>query len=182
VVASDRLAVVYKAPGPPQEGEEGFPTIFACARGHRHYTLGEPAEFGPEGGGGVAGERLAGTMVAYEKSRVEGFPEPGHVYRVIFVRDLLTGRVVHEAATAGAKFPGDVGKGSAEKIVLKRDGSVAWIVQTEREPDEFQIRAVDRTGSRLLAAATDIAPGSLTLRGSTLRWIQGGKPTYAILH
>jgi hypothetical protein len=182
VIVADRLAAVYKAPGPPQDGEEGFVTVFACAHGHRRYTLGEPAEFGPEGGGGVASERLAGTMVAYEQSRVEGSSEPGHVHRVIFVRNLLTGRVVHEAATAQAKFAGDVGKGSAEKIVLKRDGSVAWIVQTERDPDELQVHAVDRTGSRLLAAAADIAPGSLTLKGSTLRWIEGGKPAYAILH
>jgi hypothetical protein len=177
-ITVDKQAVIYKAPGPPEDGEEGFPTLFACAFGHRRYMLGEPAEFGPEGGGGIARETLVGVMVAYEKSLI---PAPnGHDSFVIYVRDLLTGRIVHEAPTAEAKFPGEVGKDSAEKIVLKRDGSVAWIDQTE--PHEFQIRAVDKTGNRLLAVSGDIVPRSLSLKGSTLRWIEDGKPTYAILH
>ena len=178
MITADKQAVIYRAPGPPEDGEEGFPTLFACAYGHKRYMLGEPAEFGPSGGGGIARETLAGAMGAYEKSLV---PAPnGHDSFVIFVRDLLTGRLVHEAPTAESRFPGEVGKDSAEEIVLKRDGSVAWIDQTE--PNEFEIRAVDKTGDRLLAVSADIVPRSLTLQGSTLRWIQNGKPTYAILH
>jgi hypothetical protein len=178
-ITADRQAVVYEAPGPPEDGEEGFLMIFACAHGHRRYALGERAEFSSQGGGGIAGETLAGPMVAYEKSLVRG--PNGHDSFVIFVRDLLTGRIIHEVPTAEAEFPGEVGKGEAEKIVVKSDGSVAWIVFTERDPTEYQIHAVDKTGSRLLAAAADIAPHSLTLKGSTLRWTQGGKPMSAVL-
>jgi hypothetical protein len=182
VIAADRQAVVYEAPRPPEEREPEFFLIFACAHGHGRYALGKRAAFGPEGGGGVASETLSGAMVAYENSLAEPFPEPGHDSFVIFVRDLLTGRIVHEAPTAETKFPGDVGKGQAEKIVLKRDGAVAWIGLTVLKPTEYQVHAVDETGSRLLAAGGDIVPRSLTLQGSTLRWIQNGKPTYAILH
>jgi hypothetical protein len=176
LIRSDRRAVVYEAPRPPEEREPEFFLIFACAHGHRSYALGRKAAFGPEGGGGISSETLAGPMVAYEKSQVAF----GHDSFVILVRDLLTGRIIHEAPTAEAEFPGDVGKDMAEKIVLKRDGAVAWIVQTEA--NEYQIHAVDKTGNRLLAASAYIVPRSLMLKGSTLRWIQGGKPMSAVLN
>jgi len=156
--------------------------IWACAYRHRRYILGLIPEYGPGGGEGIELETLAGTMVAYEKSLVRAFPEPGHSERVIYVRDLLTGHIVQEAPTAEARTPGDVGKGAAIRLVLKRDGSCAWTVLIERQPTVIQVWVADRLGRRLLASATGIAPRSLKLTGSTLKWLEDGKPTYAILH
>jgi len=67
-------------------------------------------------------------------------------------------------------------------IVAKSDGAVAWIVESRTYEDGYQVHAVDRTGSRLLAVCSDIEPHSLALAGSILRWTQGGKPMSASLN
>jgi len=72
---------------------------------------------------------------------------------------------------------------------VKSDGAVAWIVETQRgpfvgetgPPTMFEVRAVDRTGSRLLASGSHFDPLSLALAGSTLYWTQGGQPFSAQL-
>jgi hypothetical protein len=64
-------------------------------------------------------------------------------------------------------------------IVVKSDGSVAWIVESS---SEYQVRAVDKSGSRVLSSGTNIDPHSLALAGSTLYWTQGGKPKSAMLN
>jgi hypothetical protein len=74
--------------------------------------------------------------------------------------------------------PGDIGLGDTAAIVVKSDGSVAWIVTTSDGP---QVRSVDKTGEHLLAASPEIDPTSLALAGSTLYWMQGGKPMSATL-
>lgn len=187
VVVADAQAVVYQARLPREEGRG----IYACAYGHRSYVLGSGLARGPASGGtggafGVDDETLAGNIVAYEE--VESFTE-GHTKRIIVVRDLRTGRVMHEAPTAEAQTPGDVGKGSARSLVVKSDGAVAWIVETVSGPTVggigpptiYEVRAVDKTGSRLLASGGDIDPSSLALAGSTLYWTQGGQPFSAQL-
>ena len=63
-----------------------------------------------------------------------------------------------------------------------RDGSVAWIVETNEEEGEYQVHAVDKSGSRVLASNPDIDPTSLALAGSTLYWTQGGQPATASLN
>jgi len=45
----------------------------------------------------------------------------------------------------------------------------------------YEVRAVDKTGSRLLASGGDIDPTSLALAGSTLYWTQGSLPFSAQL-
>jgi len=75
-----------------------------------------------------------------------------------------------------------VGIGLAVAIVVKRDGSVAWIVETGEEEGRYQVHAVDRSGSRVLASSPDIDPSSLALAGSTLYWTQGGQPATASLN
>ncbi|HTW42955.1 MAG TPA: hypothetical protein VMD79_11635 [Solirubrobacteraceae bacterium] len=187
-ITADKQAIVYEAHGPKEKGdegeeeEEGRLMIWACAYRHRRYILGHIPEYGPEGGEGIELETLAGTMVAYEKSLVEGFPTPGLVKLEIIVRNLVTGRVVHSVPNAEAIYPEDIGRGDTEKIVVKRDGAVAWTVQPGVQPAVIQVWADDSLGRRLLASSTDIAPRSLQLTGSTLKWLEDGKPTYAILH
>ena len=60
-------------------------------------------------------------------------------------------------------------------IVLKSDGSVAWIVETGNSNSPYyQLHAIDQSGSRVLATASTIAPDSLHLDGSQLTWTQPG--------
>ncbi len=121
-------------------------------------------------------------MVAYEESLLLGQLgiEPSR-RQLVIVRNLSTGRLVHRVptGTSGIPTPRSIGIGSAVAIVVKSDGSVAWIVESG---SEYQVHAVDKTGSRVLAAGTDVDPRSLALTGSTLYWTQGGKPASAALN
>jgi hypothetical protein len=72
--------------------------------------------------------------------------------------------------------PMSIGIGPAVAIVVKRDGSVAWIVETIQELGGYQVHAVDKSGSRVLASSPDIDRTSLALAGSTLYWTRSGEP------
>jgi hypothetical protein len=78
-----------------------------------------------------------------------------------------------------------VGVGPAVAIIVKSNGSVAWIAENEigppRGPAEYEVHALDSSGSRMLAFGSDIDPHSLALAGSTLYWTQGDKPFSAAL-
>ena len=179
VIAADPYALVYEAFDPPFGDLE----VYGCAYGTRlSYLLGPPAEFSPSGGGGIDREAIGGTMVAYEESLLLGQLgiEPTR-RQLVIVRNLRTGRVVHKVPTGTSTVPTPryVGLGSAVAIVVKSDGSVAWIVESG---SEYQVHAVDKTGSRVLASSSDIDPHSLALAGVTLYWMQGGKPASAVLN
>ena len=61
-------------------------------------------------------------------------------------------------------------------ILVKGDGAVAWITDTVQSENRYQVHALDKTGARTLAVGSNIDPNSLALAGSTLYWMQGGKP------
>jgi hypothetical protein len=114
----------------------------------------------------------------------------------VIVRDLRTGRVLHDVPTGTPPKPepGSVGVGNIVALVLKSNGSVAWIAEdSERSAAAkaayFDVYATDKSGTRLLASGTDIDPSSLalsagathlddyphTIAGNTLYWTQGGQ-------
>jgi hypothetical protein len=177
IIVSNSQAEVYEGPDPHREG---LPAIYGCARsGHRSYVLGEPLYFSSAGGGGIQHEMLAATMVAYEEIAGNPLPEGGSEKRwMVLVRDLRTGRWVHRAFTGVGRQPKYEGVGPVMALVVKTDGSVAWIAEVEglpeRAPAEYEVHALDRSGSRLLASGTDVEPHSLALKGSTLSWKQNG--------
>jgi hypothetical protein len=188
-VASSRLrladgqAEVYIAPESRSDPEL---VVYGCAfrTGRAHELGGLPSELnlgGPGGESGVLDATLAGTVVAYERSLNY---EDGGGRDLVFVRDLRTGRVLHEVLTGTRVKPeaGFEGVGAVVALVVKSDGSVAWIVATDAENGTRQVHAVDRTGSRTLATGSNIAPGSLALAGSTLYWTQGGQAQSATLN
>ncbi len=182
---SDSQADIYIA----QTGGKFGPILtYGCVYGHRRaYALGEDNE-GCTGSaeatcGGVDLFTLRGTVVAYEESEP---PSPQVIEAVryhVVARDLRNGRILRKALT-GAR----AGIGPATAIVTTSSGSLAWIVEVEEEnentgaPAVYEVRAADKSGVRVLASGSGIAPTSLALAGSTVYWTQGGKPASTILH
>lgn len=182
MITADRQTQVYET----LEVFNGAPGIFGCVFGSRHiYRLGErypPFGDGSEGSAGIAFGALAGSVVAYEYSvGSEGYKE-----WVVIVRNLRTGRVLRRVPSGPSKSPSSVGAGPVVAIVVKSDGSVAWITESKNESPsrenefvasrEFMVFSVDRSGTRQLAVGKNIDPSSLALVGSTLYWTQGGVP------
>jgi hypothetical protein len=201
-VLADSRAQVYSTP----EDIDGTTSLRACAYGQRRsflialctegYTKYSPIECIRD-----VHVTLTGTLIAYELSRTSEW--------YVVVLDLRTGRVLRKVPT-GAPLqpePGYVGVGSLEALVLASDGSVAWIARdSERSaigppttpegtrPTYLDVYASDRSGTRLLAAGTNIDPSSLALStgtgpdhypnlpGKTVYWTQGGQTASAALN
>jgi hypothetical protein len=187
VLLADRSAAVYTIHAQHIFGDRSVEAVIqtrACvgARRRSHEIWEEPAVWGlTEIGGGIANLCLSGTVVAYEESFNEATrytigQEVREEWHVI-VRDLRTERVLHRVPTgaAGPAHPKFVGDGGTAAIVVKSDGAVAWVLETVDVPDRYEVRALDRTGERVLATGSNIAPYSLSLSGRTIHWRQGGK-------
>jgi hypothetical protein len=147
---------------------------------------------------------LAGAIIAYKYANVNSGKYPELEKSVnewyVVVRNLRTGRVLHEVPTGTPlkAEPGSIGVGPVVALVLKSDGSVAWIAEDyERSATPlgtgapyFDVYATDTNGTRLLASGSNVDPSSLgvsvggsgvggngrTIEGSTLYWTQGGLP------
>jgi hypothetical protein len=180
VLRRDRSAVVY----------ETATEIRGCARGRgRSYELGIPLEGDGSGAGsygkGISKPTLAGTVVAYEDTvhACERNHANCEATWLVKVRDLATGRLIHDLPTGrpANPEPNVIGAGETTKIVVESDGAVAWIVLGSCQEGCYQVHAVGRTGERVLASGRDIQPRSLTLRGSELAWTEGGKRMSTVL-
>ncbi len=176
LIAADADAVVYRTPPESREnGEE-----YACSYvGKRAFLLGPPPYGSAAGSGGVGPIALSGPVVAYAVGRFGG-PQ-GHNVEEVWVRNLATGKLLHRMPNGSPAQPGDIGLGLTIAIVVKSDGSVAWINGAPEALGTVQVRSVDATGSHLLAVSPEIEPDSLALAGSTLYWTQAGKPYSAQL-
>lgn len=200
VLLANAQAEVYTAVEFVGRYPERTTIVRGCAKGHkRTYALGqvEACEGGAGGEGclGIKLERLAGPVVAFAENRVAYAPVgelsgPAGVASarwLVVVRDLRTGRVLQTVPTGTLQIPQRevTGVGYAVAIVVKSDGAVAWIAENREQSAgtkiDYEVHAVDNTGSRLLASGTGIDPHSLALAGSTLYWKQGGKPMSAPL-
>jgi hypothetical protein len=120
--------------------------------------------------------RAAGNFLAYVYNdfAVDNTGDDWTLY--IESVDLRAGRFVHQARTA--RMPGcyaDSVLPNVSSLVLKANGAIAWI-QHPCFPDSGF--AADRAGTRPLG---DADPRSMTLRGSTLNWTNGGIPETATL-
>lgn len=184
LIAADAQAQVYVR---PVGGEAEV--FFACAYGSRHtYNLGTgPPNISSQGGSRNVHFTLGGAMLAYESSWFTSYPAPGAIEceADVVVRDLRSGQILHNAPT-GTSSPPSLCFGPVITLIVKSDGAVAWIVKDEEghhpEPAPYEVHAVDKTGNRLLASGSEIEPYSLALGGSTLYWLQGGKPMSTTLN
>jgi hypothetical protein len=78
---------------------------------------------------------------------------------------------------------------SVPRIVVKRDGSVAWTAMSPPPGGDageagrlVEVCAMDSSGFHVVERSSDIRPLSLSLRGSRLSWIQGDSRQVAQLH
>jgi hypothetical protein len=117
----------------------------------------------------------------------------------ITVVSLSSGRVIHRAWTGphrgnvdepgapGQEYPtehGDlyVGVGPAEQLAVKPNGSVAWIAWNlvagleafragrDHELPIYELRVIDQSGERLIAAGSTLDPHALAFRGNRLEY------------
>jgi hypothetical protein len=176
VLVADQQARVYRAENSLSELE-----IYGCAyRGHQSYILGPTPECTSSGCGGLEGTpTLAGSVVAYELHNTIARIEASWL---VVVRDLRTGRILERLPTGSSTSSEVLGGGPTAGIVVKADGSVAWIVDGGEARGGLHVQVVDKAGSRTIASGMDIAPNSLALVGSTLYWTQGGRPLSATLN
>jgi hypothetical protein len=161
--------------------------IGGCAFAHgREVSIGRPAGFSSQGGGGIDEEVLAGHLVAYERVAFPGPQSPFGATYVVIVRDLRSGRLLREMPNGAPRLGSkQVGAGPTRAIVLRADGGVAWIVEDEARRAArpvYDVYAADRTGTRLLASGEDVDPSSLALVGHRLYWLRATVPATAILY
>jgi hypothetical protein len=167
-LAAGKLARVYSIHG----------SVYGCAAGaSKSYTLGRAARSitAPRVGPVV----VAGQVAAYGLTRFGVDTADSQVV----VRRLSDGKQLASApATATSPVEGIQSVGS---IVLKTDGAVAWIGDARslvsRLGAVVEVRRIDKRGAALLDSGTEVKPGSVRLRGSTLSWLHGGATRHASL-
>jgi hypothetical protein len=127
--------------------------------------------------------RLAGRFVAYSQGQSgrDGYSAD------LSVRDLRTGRIVRDwqGGGPGGRFGTEESYGVSD-VVLKRNGSVAWLNDRSRLGDRshmFYLYKSDADGDLvLLDSGPGIEPGSLALSsGSRVYWTHNGVPHSATL-
>jgi hypothetical protein len=177
---------------PQAEIFEASSYVFGCVFGRpRSYELGYVSEPTCESTAcdGVRRVVLAGTVVAYESFLTADVDR-----WYVVIRDLRSGRVLRHLPTGALlkPSPGNAGVGPVVALVVKPNGSVAWIARDyersmrptaeSEELPHYDVYASEESGTRLLASGLDVRPSSLALAGSTLYWTQGGKPASAVLN
>jgi hypothetical protein len=130
---------------------------------------------------------LAGRYVAYRE--VSEDPVAGTHYDV-FVVNLRTGRArrTHPAFTTPTADDGTVNS-TITDIVLKRNGSVAWISCPTRDGNEefcfrngpFQVWRLDRRYAKKLDSSAEVRRRSLRREGSRISWQHGAASRSASL-
>jgi hypothetical protein len=180
--------------------------VYGCVYGQRPVFLGPLPYASSSGAGGVRYETLAGPFAAYQESSMGGVESVRSEWHVV-VRNLRSGRVLYRVPTGQPLNPKSehVGVGNIVSLVLKSNGSVAWVADdygrsllpNGGEVPYFDVYALDKTGMRLLAAGVDVDPGSLALSiggtnigmgseavaaGGLVYWTQGGKSFSAPLN
>jgi len=141
LIEVNRQAVIYEA----LDAERVYQEVFACAYGHRPHQVGYWPSYSSSGGGGIRHVVLSGAVIAYEEERLDdGQGFRGFRVSLVLVRDLRSGRLLHQLPTGSLLhpetnlYPGEqasIGVGRTEQIIVKPDGAVAWIAwDYERSP------------------------------------------------
>jgi hypothetical protein len=168
VLARDGVGELYEAP-----------LEFVCAFGrYRAHGIGGRAAFSSQGGGGIVDPSLGGGYVAYGE---ESADNEGGLSSYVIVQGIRTGRVFREVPAAYPEVPISAEEGGPTYgVVVKPDGSVAWIVQNPADHFVFEVHVVDHRGARVVAIG--VTPNSLRLHGSTISWVLADKRVSTTLY
>lgn len=175
VFARSKYAVVY---------EDSRGRDFGCL-----FSLGQRAELIDAYTDYTNPFTLAGRYVAYPQTSQD--PD-GTEYYLLTVFDLRQGGWhTLSGIYANPPEPPHQATGIKTDLVLKKNGSVAWIscypymgdidsTNCHRNPP-LQVWRTDRRGTKLLDASTELRKHSLKRRGSTITWRDGSKTRTAQL-
>lgn len=143
---------------------------FACVRNGQPKELLAPAlERKAATGEVIANATLRAPWVAFswEVTQID-------VQRAgVTVVNARTGRTLRSVAALTVDSPWV----SVPQVVLKPNGSVAWIAEGGDGSEGLlarEVNASDSSGNRLLDSQSEIAPRSLRLKGSALSWRAAG--------
>ena len=163
----------------PEETELADGWIDGCIYGQTHaYFLGPVGGGSSTGGAASAPEVIAGTMVAgtshfYCTACLGAFEET-----TVWVVDLRSGKRVRAWSVPDQSR-------LVVSLVLKPDGSVAWVVASDgsRTLRQEWVYAHDPHGLRVLAQISRSGDEftELALAGNTIYWTEAGRPTSATL-
>jgi hypothetical protein len=167
VIARAGASIVYTLPNVRDGGR-----AYGCQGPHgRPHTINRRGEWGRNY---LDSFVFAGPFVAFEEDW--GSAAGDAMYSVV-VRDIRTGRIVVDASVS--ERAGDVGD-YADVLLLKRNGSVAWLAATGPEGesenhDTREVHVADRDGIRLLDTDVAVAKDSLEMSPDHLSvgWLHG---------
>jgi hypothetical protein len=173
VVVASRAAVVYKRRETEPGGEKQWIHYGCLYARDREWPLRGFAEFGQDFGPWA----LAGRYVAYGYEYEEAAPDLA--YEQIHVLDLRSGK---EKSGVGGPTDSPNGESYVHAIVLKRNGSIAWISSYHDDYPHvlFQVWALERGRGgkkRKLDEGDSIRPHSLALSDNSkmLYWRAGSE-------
>jgi hypothetical protein len=100
----------------------------------------------------------------------------------LIVKSLVSGRTLRRAPATNTSLVEQ--EGGVRSLVLKADGSVAWIATEQSLGNHHRLLQLfkdDKGGLKLLDSGLSVAPSSLKLRGSQLTWRRDGTSRHATL-
>jgi hypothetical protein len=176
-IASTSKVRVYSLPA---NADEKSPRLFGCLAGTLHsYRLNATPKhpiFGEGRSVSVSSEAI--SIAAPRVSYAETFYGVDTSVLAIAIKDLSKGTTAYcKVAFTEAPAPKPV----VTKIAISATWSVGWIgrsrpvQQSGRSPLTPSVGACDSAGSRVIESGNGLDLQSLTLRGSRLTWLNGGK-------
>ncbi|MDA0181457.1 hypothetical protein OJ997_14225 [Solirubrobacter phytolaccae] len=147
--------------------------LWVCATANRYrFDIGISSAGNGCGGGDFCSENLptvAGPFVAYTSEYAGRRDSSSQVS----VRDARTGAEVHSLQSGRDCGDPRYQAGPVHSLVLTPEGTPAWIVAdcfVYQEPRVYEVRTL----AGVVSSGAGIDPGSLTLAGDTISWVQDG--------
>ena len=166
---ADSVARVYSRHG----------KVYGCARsGSTSYRLGTTDHSFNEGRAGPIA--LAGAEVAYGLT----FYGVDTINAEVLVRRLTDGHVRRQHSAINEPVGAEYFE-TVDDVVVKSDGSVAWIAHAtwigSQGKTVTEVDKSDRTSKSLLDSSSSIVTNSLRLHGSALSWKDGSSSRFTTL-
>ena len=172
IMAQSPTSVVFQEAARDPARDPGFSVAYGC-----RFSQGRLRELPASSEQDAYGFQLAGRYVAYATNTAEeASPTTG---ATVYVVDLKTGKAAFaEGAYVVPPSPPDVEfSDSVDSIVLRANGSVAWITDASGSNNPQETLVVRRHGTSVtvLDRGFDVRLGSLALSrdGTTVFWMRG---------